>query len=222
MSQSILPSILEKRAKAWLKFRLADHIAFEEGDRAVNSLEHLLRQYHLNFPFFIKIDAWKAFYESPDEDLWILERIGWGRWKKEFQLLYVTEGLSIPRLEDAEVISVNSSSPPFLMGACEMEWGEQMAPEQVQTCRLDELPQAMKDKAYPYLEELAMSLSETLEQMTAHESEFSEFLNQKVQEYLDKLGERPPEIKSKAITKYFRNDRRFELFQEFMQDHESD
>lgn len=210
---SLLPTLLAHRADEYNQFRFSNSKHFSKIEKEVLGLEKLLSNYKIDFPFFCKVDAWRAYHENVDQDLWILERIGWGKWKRKFRLLYVMEGLSIPRMGDAEIVTVNSLSPPFLGAARELCWTDEIFPEEVQACQLVKMPNALKEKTYPLLEEFASSLSVTLEKMEVYDKEFSEFLEDKIQDYIAKTG---AETKANRIENYFRHDRRVELFHEFL------
>lgn len=218
--ESLLPQLLESRAKEFIKYRSISRSDLPTIEAQMKQLESLLLKYKLSFPFFVKVDAWRAYCEEVNYDLWILERLGWGKWKDEYQFLYVMEGLTIPKLDNAEVISVNSASPPFLTGAQDLNWSEQIIAEEVQAATLGSVPSAVKEKAYPFLEDFLYNLSETLRQMETYDDEFSSYIEQKIDEYMDRIGDRGPQKKVDAIQKYFRIDRRVELFHEFLEDKE--
>gem|GEM_PF-4389241 len=217
---NLLPLILEKRAKDFVRYRSISSSNIDSIEQKVRQLESLLNQYQMWLPFFAKVDAWKAYYKENHYDLWLLERIGWAKWKRGYGFLYVLEGLSIPKLENADVITVNSSSPPFLPAAHELNWSDQILAEETQVAPLLEIPNAVKEKVYPYLEEFLFHLSATLRQMEELDDEFSQYLDQKIEEYLSRIGTHDGDSDHRAIQKYFRIDRRVELFHEFLEDWE--
>ena len=220
-SASLLPQILERQSREFKKY--SHHINpndLSSVEAKLDRIESLLNRYEYYFPYFVKVDAWRAYCEDSNYDLWVLERIGWGRWNKENRLIFVMEGVSIPKLDNAEVISVNSASPPFLTGARELDWSEQILAEEVQAALVTELPNAVKEKIYPFLEEFLIQLSETISQMEKYDDEFSVYLEQKIDEYLERVGDGRKRRKSEAIHRYFTIDRRVELFYEFLEDYD--
>lgn len=216
-SHNLLPDILARRAKVLTRTRSIHADKLDRVEADVYQLEDLLKKYAVDFPFFIKVDAWKSYSPDPEYDLWVLERIGWGKWKDEYQVLFCLEGLPIPKMEDAEVVSVNSASPPFLISAKDLQWTEEILPEEVQASELARLPYALKEKVYPYLDELVLSLGETIDQMEAYGNEFSDYLEGKIDEYLKRFEHDPFHTRTEAIQAYFRSDRRVELFYEFLE-----
>lgn len=219
-SKNLLPTLLHRRASGMARFTSVNPRNIPQLEQELKHLENLLTKYKLNFPYFFKIDAWRAFQEEVSFDLWILERLGWGKWKNKYRLLYVMEGIPVPHLEDAEVVSVNSASSPYLVGAKDLAWSEEIHPEEVQASPIFELPNSIKEKAYPFLADFLESLAETIEQMETHNQEFDRFLESKIDEYFERIGSDRTKRRSTAIEKYFRQDRRVELFFEFLEEKE--
>jgi len=217
--RNILPSLIERRAKSFVKYRSFRPQDIQLFEKEVVDAERMLQHHEFKWPFFIKVDAWKAYSEHPDLDLWVLERMGWGKWKRRHRFLYVMEGITIPKMQNAEVISVNSMSPPFLTAAEDLRWSDQIVAEDVQASQLDAIPNAIKEKAYPMFEECLYQMGETIIQMEKYEEPFSEFIDQKIDEYLGRVSTISSERKaSDAIEKHFRVDRRVELFYEFLEE----
>lgn len=211
---NLLPRLLERKAKEFMLISSALPKKSKEADKKISSLEVVLNDYQIDFPFFVKVDAWQSYTEIEDSDLWVLERIGWGRLKNKFTMLFVAEGICVPRVENAEIVSVNCSTPPFLASASRLDWKKEIGIDEVRACELTQLPDAMKEKTYQQLEEWCLDLAQTLNQMETYDREFSEFLEAKIAEYLDQPDFQ--DIKSEQIRYYFHHDRKVELFQEFL------
>lgn len=214
---NFLPSLLMSLSREFSKASQSPSSDFDFS-RSIERLERVLRNYSVSFPYFYKTDAWRAFGgDETQMDLWILERLGWGKWKTKFRLLYVMEGIPVPQIEDAEVISVNSNSSPYLVGARPLEFDEEILAEEVQVSALADVPEALREKALLCLADFAAIFAATLSQMEVYDQEFDQFVESKIDEYLDKIGCLRGKKKSLAIEKYFRNERRAELFFEFLE-----
>jgi hypothetical protein len=219
LSQTLfLPRLLESRAESLLQIEnQSDDQIIQRFDGAIGEIEENLQRYRLNFPLFSKVDAWKAPEVTGEAEVWILERMGWGNWKKKNRLLYVIESVSIPPMEGAEVLSVNSNSPPYLSAAKPIEWDCEILPDEVQAVPLKEAPPLLKEKSYPYLPEFLFFLSETLDQMALHHLEFADFMEEKVEEFVKSKATTRDKKRRSAIEEYFQTERRAELFMEFLQ-----
>lgn len=214
---NLLPNLLSKRAKTFTRARSLRSEQLELISHDLSKLEDLLKHYQLDFPFFTKVDAWKTTSFDEEHDLWVLERIGWGVWKESYQLLFCLEALPIPKMPDAEVVSVNSASPPFLAAAQLLDWTKEIQSEDVLVSPLSELPLPLKEKAYPCLDELVWSLADTINQMESYQEEFQCYLEDRIQEYLERFDQELFHSKAEAIQSYFRSERRVELFYEFLE-----
>jgi len=214
---NFLPSLLMGLSKDLIK-SLDSKRSEQDFKRTVAHLERLLQTYSVSFPYFYKTEAWPSFADDERSmDLWVLERLGWGKWKSRFRLLYVMEGIPVPQMEDAEVISVNSNSSPYLVGAQPLRLEQEVRAEEVQVLSLGEIPEALREKTLFCLPDFLAQLAATLSQMEVYNQEFDEFVETKIDEYLDKIGCLRGKKKSVAIEKYFRSDRRAELFFEFLE-----
>lgn len=214
---NLLPALLRKRARRIDKIlqQNPESASADLVQKEVEQVQALLQEYKMEFPYFFKVDAWRAYHEGPEMELWVLERVGWALWRDEPQFLYCMEGLAIPQLEDTEIISVNSASPPYLPAAREIIWTDEIAAEAVQVARLSELPKAVRNKAYFVFPRMLEELALLLTQMDQYGPEFKEFLDDKIEEYLLRTGEKQTR-RVDSIKTYFRSERRIELFQEFL------
>ncbi len=214
IAKNFLPELLRRRAAQWEKREdRGEDIRLDQ----LLSIESLFRDYHLSFPFFSKIDAWRAYNEESDHELWVLERVGWGEWNGEWSLLYCMEGISIPLMEDSEIITVNSISPPFLANAVDLEWSEEILADAVQVAKVGQLPDAIRYKLNLHIAKFLYELAETLTQMEIHQIEFEEYVEKRIREYTARLGDKLPK-KLDSIGKYFREERRVELFHDFLEE----
>lgn len=221
--RNFLPRLLESRAEGLLQIEdESDDEIVARFDLAIRSIEDNLRRYALDFPLFSKIDGWKSPHQEEASEIWILERIGWGKWKRKNRLLYVVESIRIPVMPDAEVLSVNSNSPPYLQSATELDWESEIHPDEIQAIALDKAPPLLKEKAYPYLPEFLFFLSETLEQMAEHHQEFESFMEEKVEEFVQTSEKTRDRGKRSQIAAYFQTERKAELFLEFLQNKNSE
>lgn len=215
-----MPQFLIQQSETFYQ-RTQGKLDYDEIEAQIGRIERMMKKYELSLPFFVKVDAWRAYTEESDFDLWILERLGWGRWKDEFRLVYAMEGLPIPHLEDAEIVTVNSASPPLLSTARELCWSEEIVAEEVHACPLTDLPEAIKQKVYPHIDQLLFDFGETLIQMDSCSDEFDLYLQSRIDDYLERIGLEEPDDTVDAIVHYFKNERRLELFQEFLESEQS-
>jgi len=213
---SLLPHLLEKKSRKFMTLSAGLPRKVKEIDQNLKSLEVLLNHYKIDFPFFLKVDAWPSYSDTDESDLWVLERIGWGRLKNRFCMLFVAEGISVTRVEDAEIVSVNCITPPFLGSASRLNWREEIGRDEVRACEMSQLPYAMKEKAFHYLEEWCDELAQTLNQMQTYDREFAEFVEAKISEYLEQPDFKG--FKTEQIRYYFHHDRKVELFNEFLEE----
>lgn len=210
---NFLPQLLRRRAREW-------ESSAEQGQESPResfwSLEKILAEYGLPFTFFSKVDAWRAYQEIKDHELWVLERVGWAEWKGATRLLYCMEGITIPELENSEIVTVNSISPPFLTGAHELEWSEEILAEAVQVGAIEDLPEALRLKVSLHMPRFLRELADTLLQMEVHKQAFNDYVKSRIDEYVEKVGERQ-QRKLETIETYFKHERRVELFHDFME-----
>jgi len=218
-----LPRYLESRAEKLLQLddRQEDEI-LPAFDSAIARIEESLRLYQLDFPLFLKVDAWRSPLQGSETELWTLERIGWGKWKRRSRFLYVIEAIAIPQLDEAEILTVNSNSPPLLAGAKELDWEQEIKADGIQAVSLSDAPLVFKEKAYPFIPEYLFYLSDTLQQMDLHQVEFQEYMDQKVDEFVRNKGKVGVETRRGAVHRYFQTEGRAELFLEFLSQKHSD
>jgi len=211
---NFLPQLLRRRAREWEK---AEERGQEASLENFWSLEQIIADYSLPFPFFSKVDAWRAYQEIKDHELWVLERVGWAEWKGATRLLYCMEGITIPELENSEIVTVNSISPPFLPAAHELEWSEEVLAEAVQVGAIEDLPEALRLKVSLHMPKFLRELADTLLQMDVHKQAFTAYVDARINDYVQKVGERQIR-KLETIETYFKHERRVELFHDFMEE----
>ncbi|TVQ78416.1 MAG: hypothetical protein EA369_06835 [Bradymonadales bacterium] len=213
-----LPKLLESRAEALLSIEGQSlEPVLQQFDLALGEIESQLRRFQHDFPLFLKVDAWRIGENAEGSEIWILERIGWGSWRGERQLIYVLECLELPRMEGAEVVSITTHSPPYLQAAVPLDWERELSDHEVQVVALSEAPPLLKEKLYPFVPEYLFFLSETLIQMNQHQTEFHDFVEEKVDEFVSEEPEAFDLRNRSQIQHYFKTERRAELFLEFMQ-----
>lgn len=213
---SLLPRLIQSQAKPFEQRRGQDFRTLSDLTDKIESIEKLLNQYKLDFPFFVEIGSSEIPVEEDDIQLWAFERMGWGKFQGQFQLLYVLEGLPIPKMPDAEVVGIHCLTPPPLDIADEFRDHSPLMAEEIRAVPLKTSPPEVKEGCYSFIPEFLLDMSDTIIQMTRHEKEFENFLNQKIQEAIDESGLRDSPDKIEEIEKYFRFDRRQEFFDQFL------
>jgi hypothetical protein len=214
LSKDFLPSLLRRRATEWEK-RSSTHADLDLKDwRQISSI---LKDYsRVEFPFFTKVDAWRAYGASDVNELWVLERLGWGEWKGEHQLLYSMEGIEVPSVEESEIVTISSITPPYLQIATELAWDQEIEGGSVQVAPLELLPEAIRLKVGLHTPKFLRELALTLDQMEEHQIEFAEYIRARIQEFTARLD---PSQRKKIdqIDRYFWQERRIELFHDFLE-----
>ena len=214
IAKNFLPNFLRRKAVEWERRNSQDPA---EDLRIWKTLCSTLADYPiLDFPFFSKVDAWRAYGEASDYELWVLERMGWAEWRGAPKLLYSMEGISIPSVEESEIITISSITPPYLAAATELLWDAEIEAGSVQVAAVEDLPEAIRFKLSMHMPKFLRELAETLDQMESHQLEFSDYIDARVEDYVTKLDASQKE-KLSAIDRYFRQERRLELFHDFLE-----